>query len=107
MRCGVLRSVWEPFTSLEKATSHALENVVSDVAQSVRGAAVVNLDETGWREDDGRAWLWTAVVEGRMLTVAASCRQQQRHLLSFLVQACRAALSGTSPPSLVQSHAPG
>ena len=54
-------------SSLEEATSHALENVVSDVVQSVKRAGVVNMDETGWREDNGRAWLWTAVVEGMSL----------------------------------------
>lgn len=54
-------------SSLEEATCHALENVVSDVAQSVKRAGVVNMDETGWREDDSRAWLWTAVVEGMSL----------------------------------------
>ncbi len=42
----------------------------------------------------------------RMLTVAASCRQQKRHLLTFLVQACQGALSGSSPPSLIQSYVP-
>ena len=41
-----------------------------------------------------------------MLTVAASCRQQGRNLLSFLVEACKAALLGTSPPSLLPSPAP-
>ena len=54
-------------SSLEEATSHALENVVSDVAQSVNKAGVVNMDETGWREDNSRAWLWTAVIEGMSL----------------------------------------
>ncbi len=54
-------------SSLEEATSCALENVVSDVAQSVNRAAVVNMDETGWKEDNGRAWLWTAVAEGMSL----------------------------------------
>ncbi len=54
-------------SSLEEATSRALENVVSDVAQSVKRAGVVNMDETGWREDNSRAWLWTVVVEGMSL----------------------------------------
>ena len=54
-------------SSLEESTSRALEGVVSDVAQSVKRAGVVNMDETGWREDNGRAWLWTAVVEGMSL----------------------------------------
>ncbi len=54
-------------SSLEEATSCALEGVVEDVAQSVKRAGVVNIDETGWREDNSRAWLWTAVVEGMSL----------------------------------------
>ncbi|MFQ6026916.1 MAG: IS66 family transposase, partial [Dehalococcoidia bacterium] len=54
-------------SSLEEVTSGALKNVVSGVAQSVKRAGIVNIDETGWRENDGRAWLWTAVVEGKSL----------------------------------------
>ena len=50
-------------SNLEEATSHALEGIVDDVAQLVKGALVVNMDETGWREDNARAWLWTAVTE--------------------------------------------
>ncbi len=42
----------------------------------------------------------------RMLTVTASCRQQKRHLLTLLVEACQGAISGSSPPSLVQSYVP-
>src|SRR6266536_1481989 len=37
----------------------------------------------------------------RLLTVAASCRQQQRNLLEFLVQANQAARLDAMPPSLV------
>jgi transposase len=37
----------------------------------------------------------------RLLTVVASCRQQGRPLLAFLVAAAEAALRGSSPPSLV------
>jgi transposase len=46
------------------------------------------------REDGGR------FVE-RLLTVAASCKQQGRGLLSFLVEAITAARLGLPPPSLV------
>jgi hypothetical protein len=42
-----------------------------------------------------------------MMTVAASCRQQKRHPLTFLVEVCLATLTDTSPPLLVQSFAPG
>jgi transposase len=37
----------------------------------------------------------------RLLTVVASCRQQGRHLLDFLVAAGEAALQGTAAPSLL------
>jgi transposase len=37
----------------------------------------------------------------RLLTVVASCRQQGRPLLAFLVAAVEARLRGSSPPSLL------
>ena len=37
----------------------------------------------------------------RILTVIASCRQQERHVLSFLYDAVLAARTGTKPPSLL------
>ena len=33
------------------------------MAQSVKGNLVVNMDETGWQKENGRAWLWTAVTD--------------------------------------------
>ena len=37
----------------------------------------------------------------QLLTVVATCRQQGRSLLAFLVAAVEAALRGSSPPSLL------
>jgi transposase len=37
----------------------------------------------------------------RLLTVVATCRQQGRRLLDFLVAAGEAALQGTAAPSLI------
>jgi len=39
----------------------------------------------------------------RLLTVVATCRQQGRRLLEFLVAAGEAALRGSPPPSLVSA----
>ena len=39
----------------------------------------------------------------RLLTVVATCRQQGRPLLEFLVAAGEAALLGTAPPSLLSA----
>ena len=39
----------------------------------------------------------------RMLTVIATCRQQDRHLLTFLTESVQAHWAGTPPPSLIQT----
>ena len=43
----------------------------------------------------------------RILTVAATCRQQGRPLLDFLVAAGEAALQGTAAPSLLPARQGG
>ena len=40
---------------------------VAEVARAIATSPALNLDETGWREAKGRAWLWTAVGEGMTL----------------------------------------
>ena len=49
-------------SALEQTVSAALEPVVTEAQVAVQQAAVVNMDETGWREARRRAWLWTAVT---------------------------------------------
>lgn len=56
----------------EQAQSTALAPIVAEAQAAVQQAAGVNVDETGWREDQQRAWLWTAVTA--TLTV---CRLDQ------------------------------
>jgi hypothetical protein len=46
----------------ERVQSAALAPVVAEVRAAVQQAAVVNVDETGWRQEQRRAWLWTAVT---------------------------------------------
>jgi transposase len=64
----LLRDLWEVRVSLgamvrqEQAQSAALAPVVEEARAAVQQAAVVNVDETGWREAQQRAWLWTAVT---------------------------------------------
>lgn len=41
----------------------------------------------------------------RVLTVVASCRQQDRGVLAFLTNAIQAVRAGTPPPSLIPAHA--
>jgi transposase len=64
----LLRDLWQVRVSLgtvvrqEQAQSAALAPVVEEARAAVQQAAVVNMDETGWREEQRRAWLWTAVT---------------------------------------------
>jgi transposase len=46
----------------EQAQSAALAPVVEQARAAVQEAAVVNMDETGWRQEQQRAWLWTVVT---------------------------------------------
>ncbi len=46
----------------EQAQSAAMASVVEEARATVQQAAVVNLDETGWRQAKQRAWLWTVVT---------------------------------------------
>jgi transposase len=64
----LLQDLWKVRVSLgavvrqEQTQSAALAPVVAEAQAVVQEAAVVNVDETGWREAQQRAWLWTAVT---------------------------------------------
>jgi transposase len=49
-------------SNVERQVSQALAVPVEEAREFVRQQAVVHADETGWREDKGRAWLWTATT---------------------------------------------
>ena len=54
-------------SAMEEATSGALEEVVEEARGYVQEQPVVNVDETGWKEGEKKAWLWVAVT--RMVSV--------------------------------------
>jgi transposase len=64
----LLHDLWQVKLSLgavvqqEQAQSAALAPVVDEARAAVQQAAVVNMDETGWRQGQQRAWLWTVVT---------------------------------------------
>jgi transposase len=64
----LLQDLWEVRVSLgavvrqEQAVSVTLAPVAEEARAAVQQAAVVNMDETGWREERQRAWLWTVVT---------------------------------------------
>jgi transposase len=58
---------------LERITADVLEHPVAELAEAVKTADAVNIDETGWRENGRKAWLWVVVTSlGIVFRVARS-----------------------------------
>jgi transposase len=58
-------------SKLEKQAAAALAGPYHELARSVLEAEAVNIDETGWREDRRKAWLWvTVTAPATVFTVA-------------------------------------
>lgn len=67
---------------LDEAASVALEVVYDEVQTAVRAQAVVNVDETGWREAGKQRYLWAAVSEvGTVFQVDRRTRTALERLL--------------------------
>jgi transposase len=49
-------------SKLEKRSAAALAEPYDELARSVLEAEAVNIDETGWRQDRRKAWLWVTVT---------------------------------------------
>lgn len=54
-------------SKLERRSAEVLEAPYNELAVSVHGADAANIDETSWREDRKKAWLWVTVT--RLATV--------------------------------------
>lgn len=48
--------------ALEQRTGEAISEPVEEAREHVRRQPAVNMDETGWREANQRAWLWVAAT---------------------------------------------
>ena len=58
---------------LERHSAQALEAPYNQLATSVHEAAAVNIDETSWRQDRRKVWLWVTVTKlATVFTIAAS-----------------------------------
>lgn len=68
---------------LQRIGRTALQAAHEDITADVRSSAVVNVDETGWREDGRKAWMWTVV--GRRGTLFAISQHRSRRVLQELL----------------------
>jgi transposase len=80
-------------SKLERQSAAALEAPYNELAAAVHTAEVIHVDETSWREDRGKAWLW-ATVAG-LITVFTIARKRDARV-------ARAVL-GTQPGRVVVS----
>ena len=70
--------IWEqmpPVAHMEQATAQALAEPVAEAWTSVQAQPAAYLDETGWREGQPRAWLWTAATAGVTVFVVQLSRR--------------------------------
>ncbi|WP_397569243.1 IS66 family transposase [Schlesneria sp. T3-172] len=67
---------------LQSAGRKALQAGHDDIEADVRNSAVLNIDETGWRQDGKKAWLWTLVGRlGTLFSVRPSRSRDELHAL--------------------------
>jgi len=64
-------------TTLCQATSNALAAPVAEAVATLPAAAVVNADETSWKEGTARPWLWVAVTALVTVFQIATSRSSQ------------------------------
>jgi transposase len=76
----LLQELWQVRVSLgavvrqEQAQSAALAPIVEEARAAVLQAPVVNMDETGWQQEQQRAWLWTVVTDTLTVFRIDRCR---------------------------------
>jgi transposase len=68
---------------LEQATTQAVAEPVAEARAAVQSQPAAYVDETGWREDRQRAWLWTAVTQ--WVTVFVIRRSRGGHVAQELL----------------------
>lgn len=80
-------------SALERQVSAAVAAPVEGARAYVQQQAAVHLDETGWRERRGRAWLWTATTPG--VTVFAIRGTRRREVVDELLGPDHRAIVGS------------
>lgn len=68
---------------LQSIGRRAMQAGYDEIVADIRNSAAVNIDETGWRENGRKAWLWTVV--GRLGTRFAVRRSRSRAMATDLL----------------------
>jgi transposase len=91
--CRELTKWWPALWTFARVEGVEPTNNVAE--RALRPAVLWRKGSFGADSEAGSRFAW------RLLTVAATCRQQGRSLLDFLVVASEAVLRGSPPPSLI------
>jgi transposase len=70
-------------SKLERQSAEALEGPYNELAASVHQAEVVNVDETSWRQNRSKVWLWVTVT--KLATVFTIAAHRSREVASALL----------------------
>ncbi len=70
-------------SKLERQSAELLEAPYNELATSVHDAGVVNVDETSWRENRRKVWLWATVT--KLVTVFAIAAHRSRDVAMALL----------------------
>jgi transposase len=75
-------------SKLRRQTAALLERPVAELREHVPQAAVVHIDETSWRQDRSKAWLWVALTPMvTVFTIAATrCGGVARQILGAVAE---------------------
>jgi transposase-like protein len=84
-------------SALERRTSEALREPVEQAREHVQTQSVVHMDETGWREENQRAWLWVAATT--WVTVFLIRRSRGSQVAKELAACFVASVMLGTPPS--------
>jgi len=91
--CRNLLKHWNSFWTFTR--HEGIEPTNNEAERGVRKGVLWRRKSQGSRSDAGSRF-----VE-RILTVAATCRQNNRPVLAYLTEVCEATLHGREPPSFV------
>lgn len=78
---------------LQRIGREALQPGFDEITAAVRTSEAVNMDETGWRENGRRAWLWTVV--GSVATLFAVRASRSRQVVKELLGETFAGIVGS------------
>jgi transposase len=70
-------------SKLERQSAEVLEAPYNELAASVHDAGVVNVDETSWRENRRKVWLWATVT--KLVTVFTIAAHRSRDVAMALL----------------------